>query len=123
VTPGLTLDTFAQQLLEGESPRSAVTVRRGERIVGLVGISQLRRLRRSRWPQIRVEDVMIPRDRIPALAPEIPIWPAFLRLRAAGLDAGLVGDPDSPAGLLTVRAIAAALEARRLGGGQLGSRP
>jgi Zn-dependent protease/CBS domain-containing protein len=121
VSPGLTVDTFADQLLHGDPPRSAVLVARGDEVVGLLGISQLRRLRRAAWPTTRVEDVMVPIGNVPTLGVDAPVWPAFLQLREAGLDGAPVSGAEGHAGLLTVRAIAAALQARRpaRGGGRV----
>jgi CBS domain-containing protein len=118
ISPGLTVDTFADQLLEGEPPRTAVLVVRGDDVVGLVGVAQLRRLRRAAWPTTRVEEIMVPAADLPELAPDAPIWPALLALREAGLDGAPVRGDDGHAGLLTVRAIAAALQARRPAGGR-----
>ncbi len=43
VTPTLTVDTFASQLLDGESPLTAVPVVESEEIVGVLGVRQVRR--------------------------------------------------------------------------------
>jgi Zn-dependent protease len=118
IAPNLTVDTFADQLLEGEPPRTAVLVARGEEVLGLVGVTQLRHLRRSVWATTRVEEVMVPLAALPEVRVDGPVWPAFLQLRDAGLDGTPVAGLDGAAhaGLLTVRAIAAALQARRPAG-------
>jgi CBS domain-containing protein len=116
VAPNLTVDTFADQLLSGEPPRMAVLVGRGDDVLGLVGVAQLRRLRRSAWTTTRVEEIMVPASDLPELRVDSPVWPAFLQLREAGLDGAPVAGPEGRAGLLTVRAIVAALQARRPAG-------
>jgi Zn-dependent protease/CBS domain-containing protein len=118
IAPNLTLDTFADQLLEGEPPRTAVLVARGDEVLGLIGVAQLRRLRRSAWPSTRVEEIMVPLAELPEVRVDGAVWPALLQLREAGLDGTPVAGTDgaAPAGLLTVRAIAAALQARRPAG-------
>jgi hypothetical protein len=117
ISAGLTVDTFADQLLEGDPPRTAVLVARGTEILGLVGIAQIRRLRRSAWPTTRVEDIMVPAAALPKVLVDGPLWPAFLELRLAGLDGAPVAGGEGHAGLLTVRAIVAAIQARRPAGG------
>jgi CBS domain-containing protein len=117
IAPGLTVDTFADQLLEGDPPRTAMLVARGEHVVGLVGLAQVRRLRRAAWATTRAEEIMVPVAELPEMAVDAPVWPALLRLREAGLDGAPVSDADGHAGLLTVRAIAAAIKARRPAGG------
>jgi hypothetical protein len=116
IAPGLTIDTFAAQILDGEPPRTVVLVGHPDEILGLIGISQLRRLPRSAWPTTRVEDVMVTRDRMAELSPDAPVWPAFLQLREAGLDGLPVRAGADLAGILTVRGIAAAIQARRPSG-------
>lgn len=115
VSRGLTIDTFAGQVLDGESPRTAVLVGHGDSVEGLVGVSQLRRLPRKEWPQTRVEDVMVPADRLTNVSPDDPIWPILLRLRDEGLDALPVVVPpgDRLSGLVTGRAMAQAIRARQ----------
>ena len=46
IPPGLTLDTFAGQVLDGSSPM-ALPVTRGTELLGVIGASQLRRVRRT----------------------------------------------------------------------------
>jgi Zn-dependent protease/CBS domain-containing protein len=113
VAPGLTVDTFADQLLQGDPPRTAVLVARGDEVVGLVGVGQLRRLRRASWPTTRAEEIMVPAAALPVLVADAPVWPALLQLRGVGLDGAPVAGADGPAGLLTVRGIVAAMQARR----------
>jgi Zn-dependent protease/CBS domain-containing protein len=137
VAANLTVDTFADQLLVGDPPRTTVLVVRGDDVVGVVGAAQLRRLRRAAWPATRVEEIMVPIAEVPELQVDTPIWPAFLQLRDAGLDGAPVARAGGPtagaggptagagaatagagghAGLLTVRAIVAALQSRRPSG-------
>lgn len=118
VSPGLTVDTFAEQVVDGETPRTVVLVGHGDEILGLVGVSQLRRLPRRKWPETRVEDVMVPRSRFAPVSPDDPIWPILLRLRDEGIDGLPVVIPPGErlAGLVTGRAIARAIRGRQAGG-------
>src|SRR5205814_670913 len=49
VTPQLTLDTFAGQYLD-RADASSLAVMRGDSLLGLIGVSDLRRIARRRWP-------------------------------------------------------------------------
>lgn len=120
VSAGLTVDTFAAQVLDGETPRSVVLVGQGDDIQGLVGVSQLRRLPRKKWPETRVEDVMVPRSRLTPVSPDDPIWPILLRLRDEGIDGLPVVVPPGErlSGLVTGRGIAQAIRARQSGPGR-----
>lgn len=105
VTPGLTVDTFATQLLGGESPLSAVPVVDGESIVGLIGVGQVRRIRRTEWAKTRVEDVMATPPKLSFLAPTEPLKGALERLYRAGLDGFPVLEDGRLLGVLTRRGI------------------
>jgi Zn-dependent protease len=86
VTPGLTVDTFAAQLLDGESPVFAVPVVEGDEIVGLLGPIQVRRLRQKAWATTHVRDVMARPPRLTLLQPDEPLQPALERMYRNGLD-------------------------------------
>ena len=107
VQPSLTVDTFAAQLLDGESPITAVPVVEGDAVVGLLGIGQVRRLRRSAWASTRVEDVMARPPRLTFLAPEDALKASLERIQKAALDGLPVVDDGRLVGVLTRRAIAA----------------
>jgi len=86
VHSGLTLDTFASQLMEGTSGTTAVPVTEDDRVVGLVGLRQVNRLRRDKWPQTRVGDVMVKPPRLPLLSADDPLPTAVAGLQRANVD-------------------------------------
>ncbi len=61
VSPGLSIDTFASQVLGG-SAAMALPVMRGTELLGIIGARQLRKVRPDRWASTRVEDVMVERE-------------------------------------------------------------
>jgi Zn-dependent protease/CBS domain-containing protein len=120
VHPSLTIDTFASQLLDGESPMTAVPVVVGDEVVGLLGVGQVRRVRRDRWAQTRVEEVMATPPRLDFLAPGDDLKGALEQLQRAGLDGLPVVEDGRLAGVLTRRSIGRLVQARQGGGATVG---
>jgi len=101
VSPNLTVDTFASQLLDAESPIFAVPVVEGDAIVGLLGPIQIRRLRQAAWTTTRVDGVMARPPRLVLLSPDEPLRPALERIYRAGLDGLPVAVDGRLVGVLT----------------------
>lgn len=112
VQPGLTVDILAAQLLDGETPTSAIPVLRGDEVVGVVGVRQVRRLRPAARVAARVEDVMAKPPRLPIIGPADSLVPAIERLQRAGLDGLPVVEDGRLVGVLTRRSIGLAVQAR-----------
>ncbi len=115
VNPNLTIDTFAAQLLDGESPMSAVPVLAGDDVVGLLGVGQVRRVRRDRWTETRVEEVMAAPPKLSFLAPDIDLRSGLERLQRSGLDGLPVVEDGRLVGVLTRHSIGRLVQARRAG--------
>jgi hypothetical protein len=120
VPPGLTLDTFADQILDSAAPAS-VAVLRGPDLLGMVGAKQVRRIRRDRWANTRAEDLMVSGDALPSVAPETSLRDALERFHRSGLDGLPVLEAGALTGIVTRRAVAKALaeaarDRRRRGG-------
>ncbi len=113
ISPQLTLDTFADQFQSGAA--TAIPVVRDDRLLGIVGLSQLRRVGRGRWPTTRAEDLMIAIDELPAVQPGDALWPAIETLRRSGLDGLPVIGEGGLHGLLTRRSVSAAIASRARG--------
>jgi CBS domain-containing protein len=111
IPPGLTLDTFAGQVLDGSSSM-ALPVTRGTELLGVIGASQLRRVREDRWASTHAEDLMIPPKALLIVSPETTIRAALEGLTRAGVDALPVMEGGLFAGLLTRRAVATAIRGR-----------
>jgi CBS domain-containing protein len=107
----LTVDTFAEQLFTGEAG-TAYPVIRGDEVVGVLGASQLRRVGRGKWSTMRAEEAMTALAGMGALAPDEGLWQALQRMRRAGVDGLPVLDGTVLAGVLTLRSVAAAVQAR-----------
>jgi Zn-dependent protease/CBS domain-containing protein len=112
VHPGLTVDTFAGQLLDGEVPITAIPVLRDEAVIGILGVRQVRRLKPGNWATARVEDVMARPPRLPMLDPGDGLVSAVEQLQRAGLDGLPVLAEGRLVGVLTRRSIGLALQGR-----------
>lgn len=111
VRAGLTLDTFASRMLDGTvSP--ALPVMRDSELVGIVSATQLRRIRRQRWSEMRAEDLMVGTDSLPRIGPDASLLSVFEELRRSGLDALPVVGAAGLAGIVTRRGILEALRQR-----------
>ena len=108
VPPGLTLDTFADQLIDGAT-RAAVAVMRGPELLGIVGEKQIRRIRRDRWAATRAEDLMVSGDAMPKVGPEMSLRDALDQLHRSGLDGLPVIEAGALTGIVTRRAVAKAV--------------
>jgi Zn-dependent protease/predicted transcriptional regulator len=111
VAPHLTVDTFADRLLEG-GEGLAMPVLQDEVVVGLIGASQLRRLRRKAWQTTRAEDLMVVPPTLPLVGPEDTLWSALDRLRRTGLDGLPVVEGVRLLGVVTRKAIVATIQSR-----------
>ena len=105
INPGLTVDTMAGQLLDPETDTTAVAVADGSDIVGVVGVREVRRLRRGSWPTTRVMDVMVKPPRLHLLGPAQALLVGLDQLQGSGLDGIPVVDDGHLVGMLTRRAI------------------
>jgi Zn-dependent protease/CBS domain-containing protein len=117
VHPGLTVDTFAAQLLDGESPVTAVPVVQGDDVVGLLGVGQVRRIRPTAWASTRVEDVMARPPRLTFLSPADALKGALVRMQRTGLDGLPVLDAGRLVGVLTRRGVASFVQKQSGGAG------
>lgn len=108
VPPGLTLDTFADQMLDGAS-QASVPVLRGPDLLGMVGAKQVRRIRRDRWADTRAEDLMVSGDALPSVGPEMSLRDVLDRLHRSGLDGLPVLESGTLTGIVTRRAVAKAV--------------
>jgi Zn-dependent protease len=111
ISPQLTLDTFASQLLDG-TLGPALPVVRDEILVGIIGALQVRGVPRRDWPSTRTGDVMVDVADLPLVGPEEMLADGLERLRTSRLDGLPVRDGATLRGVLTRRSIAVALRAR-----------
>jgi Zn-dependent protease/CBS domain-containing protein len=111
ISPGLTIDTFADQVLGG-SAALALPVVQGTQLLGLIGARQLRRARRDRWATLRVEDLMIRPPSLPVLSPDASAQSAVDDLARTSLDGLPVVEDGVLTGVVLRRTVAEALRVR-----------
>jgi Zn-dependent protease len=111
IGPNLTVDAFAGQILD-DHVTTSVPVVSDSALVGLIGVSQLRRVARRKWADLRAVDVMVARLSLPALAEGDDLWAGLELLRRTGLDGIPVMAGPAFLGILTRRAAVAAIQAR-----------
>jgi Zn-dependent protease/predicted transcriptional regulator len=111
VSPHLTVDTFADQLIEG-GDGAAVPVMRNDEVLGVIGTGQVRRLGRKAWATTRAEELMVGPPSMAALSPTDSLWAALDRLRRTGLDGLPVVADDTFIGLVTRQLVATAIQDR-----------
>jgi CBS domain-containing protein len=111
VSPQLTVDTFADRLVEG-GDGSALPVVRDDEVIGVIGSAQLRRIGRKAWATTRAEEVMVGPPSMATLAPGDSLWSALDRLRRTGLDGLPVMADGGFVGLVTRQLVATAIQDR-----------
>lgn len=111
ISPQLTLDTFAAQVLDG-TLGPVLPVVRDQTLVGIVGALQLRRVPQRDWPSTRTVDIMIDVGDLPLIGPDEALSDGLERLRTSQLDGLPVRDGPTLRGVLTRRSVAVALRAR-----------
>jgi Zn-dependent protease len=113
VNPSLTIDTFAGQLLDRESPMTAVPVVEDDEVVGVLGISQIRGIPQPRWTTTRVESAMVRPPKMTFLRREDGLKGALEHLQRHGLDGLPVMADGKLVGVLTRRAAALFVRAKQ----------
>lgn len=111
VPAGLTLDTFAEQLLAAGS-RGTIPVTRDHEFIGLLGARQVSRIRRGQWPTTRASDVLVDGASIPSVEPSTPLRTVLDLLQQHTVDGLPVREEGAFAGIVTRRAVAALVRKR-----------
>jgi Zn-dependent protease/CBS domain-containing protein len=106
VTPNLTIDTFAAQLIDGESPMTSVPVIDDGQVVGILGVAQVRRIPQGRWASTRVEDAMVKAPKLTFLSSEQALKDALEEVQRQGIDGLPVMEDGQLVGVLTRRGAA-----------------
>lgn len=95
INPNLTLDTFVDQSLMGDG-NGFFPVTVNDELVGSIDLRQVRRVRRSLWPQTRVADVMSRLEALWTLTEPQPALDAINRFSRSNTPAIVVVAEDDP---------------------------
>ncbi len=85
IPAGVTVDTFAGRF-SGEDRVSCLPVVDGERVLGVIGLRQLRRLGRGKAATTRASELMLSPPSAPFLASGDELWPAVEAMNRLGVD-------------------------------------
>jgi Zn-dependent protease/CBS domain-containing protein len=113
VSPNLTIDTFAAQLLDGQSPMTSVPVVEGDQVVGILGVAQVRRIRQGAWTTTHVEEAMVKPPKMTFLSREDALKDALEQIQRKGLDGLPVMDDGALVGVLTRRSASLFVRAKQ----------
>jgi Zn-dependent protease/CBS domain-containing protein len=80
VTPQTQLESLVDRWLTGDDERAFPVVDDGGRLLGLVALSDVRRVPREAWRQSTTGDVMTPRERLLTASPQEDLADAFDKL-------------------------------------------
>jgi Zn-dependent protease len=114
VRPNLTLDVFIDQYLLSGSGRAFAVVN-DDTLIGTTDVERARRVPKSRWPSLRVADVMVPLADVETAHEDDPLWGAiqrFERGRLHVLPVVDVVDGTRLIGVVTRDALLAAIRGR-----------
>jgi Zn-dependent protease/CBS domain-containing protein len=111
VPPQVTLDVFAA-VLSGPAAAPLVRVMSGDRLVGLIGLNELRRVGRSAWRTTQAAVAMTPADLLPPVAPGDGLQGAAVLLQAARVAGLPVIEDGQLVGVLTRHGIARVVRER-----------
>ena len=118
----LTVDTLAGQLLDSETPTTAIPVMDGTDVIGILGVREVRRLRRAAWGITRVGDAMSRPPRMITLAPDVSLVDAVEGLQRSGLDGLPVMQDGRLQGVLTRKSVGQIVRDRSAGSSTDGRR-
>jgi Zn-dependent protease/CBS domain-containing protein len=92
----------------------AVSVARGDQVVGLVTLADVRQAEREQWPHVPIDQVMVPLGRLHAVAPAAPLLDAIQQMSEAKVEVLPVIEEGKLVGMLSQQAIVQVLSLRRV---------
>ena len=112
VSPSLTVDTFASQLLDGESPLTAVPLSTRMRSSACSASARSAGCARQ-WATTRVADVMVKPPKLSLLAPSGLMKDGLEQIHKAGVDGLPVVEDGKLVGMLTRLGVGTFIRARQ----------
>ncbi|MBI4539638.1 MAG: site-2 protease family protein [Gemmatimonadetes bacterium] len=113
VRPDLTLDELVHEYFMRRR-YSAFPVSDGDRLLGLIALSQVKEVPREQWPHRRVADVMTPLSKMVVVAPDASMSSVLERMRDSETRRVIVAQDGILLGIISAGDIADWLERARL---------
>lgn len=104
----MTVEQFVQDFLLHTGLQAASVVR-GDQVVGLITLTDVRRVEREQWPHLPVEQVMTPLGRLQAVTPTTALLDALQLMSEAQTETLPVLQDGRLVGVLTVQTLSQAL--------------
>jgi Zn-dependent protease/CBS domain-containing protein len=92
----------------------AVPVARGEQLIGMITLADVRQIDREQWPHVPVDQVMVPLGRLHAVTQTTALLDAIQQMSEAKIEALPVVQEGRLVGVLTSQSLAQALTLRRV---------
>ena len=102
ITPGISIEEVVERHMVGEGERAAV-VAMDDAVVGILSVSDVRRVPREAWPNTPAQRAMTPRDRVLTVSAETPALEVLHQLGANRLNQVPVLEEGRMIGLITRR--------------------
>ena len=102
ITPGISIEEVVEWHMVGEGERAAV-VAMDDAVVGILSVSDVRRVPREAWPNTPAQRAMTPRDRVLTVSADTPALEVLHQLGANRLNQVPVLEEGRMIGLITRR--------------------
>lgn len=102
ITPGISIEEVVERHMVGEGERAAV-VAMDDSVVGILSVSDVRRIPREAWPNTPAQRAMTPRDRVLTVSADTPALEVLHQLGANRLNQVPVLEEGRMIGLITRR--------------------
>jgi len=102
ITPGISIEEVVERHMVGEGERAAV-VAMDDSVVGILSVSDVRRVPREAWPNTPAQRAMTPRDRVLTVSADTPALEVLHQLGANRLNQVPVLEEGRMIGLITRR--------------------
>jgi len=112
VSPEMSLQTLVDEYLL-RRPENTFPVLSEDRLVGVVGISELQQVPREQWPETSVNQVMRAMKEEEKISSDADAWDAVRQLRQADCECQFVLEGESLQGVLTRASLVNWMQAKR----------
>lgn len=116
VPPQATVESYVQQLAESRARRPSLVMDDDDHLLGVISPENLRETPRARWPELRVRDLMVPRERVATAALDEGLMDALQKMAVGNLSQLPVLEEDHVRGVIRRERILDLLQGRAAAG-------